>query len=160
MAASFQRRKSESVSKLIAVLFLLGQFEVAVETSRGYFVATYPDTEEGVVEFLNAIRPALASEAGRFYACVAYDGPVRDLLDSPLARRIGVALNLRTRLADPGVADAQWIVRNDHIARYFAGRSGQKLDAKAVEKVCVSLLPRAYMKLYPAKAGVTEFYRR
>ena len=91
---------------------------------------------------------------------MAYDGPGRDLLDSPLARRIGVALNLRTALRDPGVADAPWIVRNDHIASYFAGRSGQKLDAKALEKMCVSLLPRDYMRLYPAKDGVTEFYRR
>ena len=48
MAASFRRRTSEPVSKLIAVLFLLGQFEVAVETSRGYFVATYRIRKRGL----------------------------------------------------------------------------------------------------------------
>src|SRR5215470_4715565 len=56
---------------------MLGQFEVTVETSKGYFVATFPDTEAGVTQFLQAIRPALEREPGRFYPCVAYDGPSR-----------------------------------------------------------------------------------
>jgi hypothetical protein len=40
---------------------------VAVETSKGYFVANYPDTEIGVTEFLAAIGSALETEPGRFY---------------------------------------------------------------------------------------------
>ena len=147
------------MTRIIAVLLVLGQFEVAVETSKGYFVATFPDTETGVTQFLQAIRPALEGEPGRFYPCVAYDGPVRDVLQSPLAERIGLALNLRTGLRDPGVADAPWIVRNDRIAKYLASRPTDKLDVKLVEKMCLSLLPRNYMQLYPAKAGVREFYR-
>jgi hypothetical protein len=36
----------------------------------------------------------------------------------------------------------------------------EKLDVKLVEKMCLSLLPRNYMQLYPEKAaGVREFYR-
>ena len=67
--------------------------------------------------------------------------------------------SLRTGLRDPGVADAPWIVRNDRIATYLASRPAEKLDVKVVEKMCLSLLPRNYMQLYPGKAGVREFYR-
>jgi hypothetical protein len=147
------------MTKTIAVLFVLGQFEVAVETSKGYFVATYPDTEIGVTQFLEAIRPALATESGRFYPCVGYDGPARDLLQSPLAERIGLALNLRTGLRDPGIADAPWIVRDDRIKTYRASHPREKLEAKLVEKMCLSLLPRNYTQLYPARSYVKEFYR-
>jgi hypothetical protein len=138
---------------------MLGQFEVAVETSRGYFVARYPDTEVGVTQFLEAIRPALATETGRFYPCIGYEGPARDLLQSPLAERIGLALNLRTGLRDPGIADAPWIVRDDRIKTYRASHPREKLGAKLVEKMCLSLLPGNYIQLYPAKSGVKEFYR-
>jgi hypothetical protein len=147
------------MTRIIAVLFMLGQFQVAVETSKGYFIATYPDTETGVTEFLQAIRPVLETEPGRFYPCVGYDGPTRDLLQSPLAERIGVALNLRTGLRDPGIADVPWIVRNDRIATYRSSRPKEKLDAKLVEKICLSLLPRNYIELYPGKADAKEFYR-
>jgi hypothetical protein len=138
---------------------MLGRFEVAVETSRGYFVATYPDTEIGVTQFLETIRPALATETGRFYPCIGYEGPARDLLQSPLAERIGLALNLRTGLRDPGIADAPWIVRDDRLKTYRASHPREKLGAKLVEKMCLSLLPGNYMQLYPAKSGVREFYR-
>jgi hypothetical protein len=138
---------------------MLGQFEVAVETSRGYFVARYPDTEVGVTQFLEAIRPALATETGRFYPCIGYEGPARDLLQSPLAERIGLALNLRTGLRDPGIADAPWIVRDDRIKTYRASHPREKLEAKLVEKMCLSLLPGNYMQLYPARSYVKEFYR-
>jgi hypothetical protein len=138
---------------------MLGQFEVAVETSRGYFVARYPDTEVGVTQFLEAIRPALATETGRFYSCIGYEGPARDLLQSPLAERIGLALNLRTGLRDPGIADAPWIVRDDRLKTYRASHPREKLGAKLVEKMCLSLLPGNYIQLYPAKSGVREFYR-
>ena len=147
------------MTRIIAVLFVLGQFEVAVETSRGYFVARYPDTEIGVTQFLGAIRPALATESSRFYPCIGYDGPVRDLLHSPLAEKIGVAENLRTGLRDPGIADGTWIVRDDRIKTYLANQHPTKLNAQLVEKMCLSLLPRNYMQLYPAKPGVREFYR-
>jgi hypothetical protein len=147
------------MTRIIAVLFMLGQFEVAVETSKGYFVATYPDTEIGVTQFLGAIQTALATETGRFYSCAGYDGPARDLLQSPLAERIGLALNLRTGLRDPGIADAPWIVRDDRIKAYRASHPREKLDAKLVEKMCLSLLPRNYMQLYPARSYVKEFYR-
>jgi hypothetical protein len=147
------------MTKIIAILFMLGQFEVAVETSKGYFVGTFPDTATGVTQFLQAIRPALEAEPGRFYPCVAYDGPTQNLLQSSLAERIGVAMDLRTGLRDPGVADTPWIVRNDRIATYLASRPTEKLDAKVVEKMCLSLLPKNYMQLYPGKIGVTEFYR-
>src|SRR5262249_30211806 len=99
------------MSKLIAILLMLGQFEGTVETSSGYFVALYPDTEAGVTQFQQDIRAALQSESGRFYPCVSYDGPTRDLMSSPLANRIGVVMNLRTGLRDPGIADAPWIIR-------------------------------------------------
>ena len=131
----------------------------AVETSKGYFVVTYPDTEIGVAQFLDAIRPALETEPGRFYPCVAYDGPVRDIVQSPFAKRIGVVESLRTGLRDPGMADAPWFVRGDRITTYLASQPTKKLDVKLVEKMCLSLLPRNYMDLYPAKAGVREFYR-
>jgi hypothetical protein len=147
------------MTRIIAILFMLGQFEVAVETSRGYFVARYPDTEVGVTQFLEAIRPALATETGRFYPCIGYEGPARDLLQSPLAERIGLALNLRTGLRDPGIADAPWIVRDDRIKTYRASHPREKLGAKLVEKMCLSLLPGNYIQLYPAKSGVREFYR-
>jgi hypothetical protein len=147
------------MTRIIAVLLMVGQFEVAVETSKGYFVAAFPDTETGVTQFLKAIRPALEAEPGRFYTCVAYDGPARDILQIPLAERIGLALNMRTGRRDPGVADAPWVVRNDRIATYLASRPTEKLDVKLVEKMCLSLLPRNYMQLYPGKASVREFYR-
>src|SRR5262245_51421687 len=148
------------MTRIIAVLLVLGQFEVAIDTSQGYFLGTYPDTEAGVTQFLDAIRPALETAPGRFYPCVAYDGPLQDLLRSPLAERIGVVLNLRTGLRDPGSADAPWILREDRINTYLARQPAEKLNARLVEKICLSLLPRDYMSLYPAKAGVTEFYRR
>lgn len=147
------------MTRIIAVLFMLGQFEVAVETSKEYFVATYPDTEMGVTQFLGAIRPALATEPGRFYSCAGYDGQVRDLLQSPLAKKIGVAENLQTGRRDPGIADAPWIVRDDRIKTFLASHPKEKLDAKLVEKMCLSLLPPNYMQLYPGKPGVREFYR-
>jgi hypothetical protein len=147
------------MTRIIAVLFMLGQFQVAVETSKGYFLATFPDTEAGVTEFLQKIRPALESESGRFYPCIGYDGQAKDLLQSPLAERIGVAQNLRTGLRDPGISDTPWIVRNDRIATYRKSHPTEKLDAKLVEKMCLSLLPRNYMQLYPAKADAKEFYR-
>jgi hypothetical protein len=149
----------KAMTRIIAVLLLLGQFEVAVETSKGYFVARFPDTETGVTQFQQAIRPALEAEPGRFYPCVAYEGPARDVLQSPLAERIGLALNLRTGLRDPGIADAPWIVRDDRIKAYRASHPREKLDAKLVEKMCLSLLPRNYMQLYPARSYVKEFYR-
>jgi len=146
------------MTKIIAVLLVLGQFEVAVETSKGYFVATYPDTEIGVAQFLRAIRAALEAESGRFYPCVAYDGPVEELLHSPLGDRIGV-VESQTLLRDPGVGDAPWIVRSDRIKTYLASQPTQKLDVKLVEKMCLSFLPRTYMQLYPT-ARTSEFYRR
>jgi hypothetical protein len=53
----------QAMTKIIAVLIVLGQFEVAVETSKGYFVESYPDTEIGVTEFLHGIRQALDNGA-------------------------------------------------------------------------------------------------
>ena len=41
------------------------------------------------------------TDPGRFYPCVVYDGPVRDLFPSPLADRIGLVPSLRTGLRDP-----------------------------------------------------------
>src|SRR5262245_25535517 len=148
------------MTKIIAVRVGLGQFEVAVETLNGYFAGSYPDTETGVREFLRAIRQALEPKPGRFYPCVAYDGPVRELLQSPLANTIGVAENLRTGLRDPGIADAPWIVRDDRVKTYLASRPPERLNAKLVEKVCLSFLPRTHMQLYPPTATAKEFYRR
>ena len=131
---------------------------MAVETAQGYFVAAYPDTEAGVTQFLGEIRTVLATEKDRFYSCVAYAGPGRDILQSPLAERIGVVTKFRTGLMDPGVGDTPWIVRSDHIDAYFAKHPRGKLDGKLVEKICLSLLPRNYMQLYPARPSVSEFY--
>ena len=147
------------MTKIIALLLTLGQFDVAVETAKGYFVGTYPDTEAGVTQFVDAIKPALGTTSGRFYSCLAYDGPERDVMQSPLAVRIKVAEALRIRRAEPGVADAPWIIRTDPLKAYLVKHPAEKLDARLVEKICVSLLPNNYMTLYPAKAGVVEFYR-
>ena len=147
------------MSKLIAILLLLGQFEVAVETSRGYFVAAYPDTDAGVTQFEQEIRSVLQGESGRFYPCVTYDGPTRDLMSSPLAERIGLVTNLRTGLRDPGTADAPWIVREDRLKKYLVNHPADKLNVKLVEQICLSLLPRDYIKSYPGRSGVKEFYR-
>ena len=99
------------MTQIIAILFLLGQFEVTVETSKGYFVSTHPDTEAGLAQFLRGSGRYSRPEAGRFYPCVAYDGPVQDLLNSVLAERIGVVANLISGVRTPGIADAPWIVR-------------------------------------------------
>ena len=147
------------MTKLIAVLLALGHFEVAVETSKGYFRAQYPDTEIEVTRFLRAIRATLESEPGHFYSCVGYDGPARDLVHSPLAERIGILKNVRTGLRSPGLADAPWVVGSDHIRDYLAGQPKKTLDAQLIERICVSLLPRNYMQLYPTRAGAREFYR-
>src|ERR1044072_1819769 len=147
------------MTKIIAVLFLLGQFQVAVENSKGYFVRTYPDTEIGITQFMDEIRTALAPETGRFYPCVGYDGPAQDLLNSPLAEKIRVVEKLRTGRRDPGIADAPWVVRDDQIKNFLMDHPTETLDAKLIEKVCLSLLPHNYTQLYPAKSGVKEFYR-
>jgi hypothetical protein len=152
-----QKKEDEAMTRIIAVMFMLGHFQVAVDTSKGYFVATYPDTEAGVTKFVQEIRPVLETEPGRFYPCAGYDGPTQDLLQSPLAEKIGVALNLRTGLRDPGIADAPWIVRSDRIAAYRKSHPVEKLDAKLVEKMCVSLLPRNYMELYPERVVAKSF---
>lgn len=147
------------MTKLIAVLLAFGQFEVAVETSKGYFVAQYPDTEIGVKQFLRAIRVALESEPGRFYSCVGYEDPMREVVQSPLAERIGLVEKVRTGLRNPGLAAAPWVVGSDHIKNYLAGQPGEKLDARLIERICRSLLPHNYKQLYPAPAGASEFYR-
>jgi hypothetical protein len=147
------------MTRIIAILFVVGQFQVAVETSKGYFLRTYPDTETGVNQFVGEVRNALAAETGRFYTCVAYYGSAKDLLQSPLAERIGLAQNLRTGLRDPGIVDAPWIVRDDRIKTYRASHPREKLEAKLVEKMCLSSLPPNYRQLYPARAHMREFYR-
>jgi len=148
------------MTRIIAILVALGQFEVAVETSKGYFVATYPDTEIGVTQFLDAIRPALEKDTGRFYPCVVYDGPARDLFNSPLAEKIGLQTPLRTGLRDPGTGHhGPSLVRSDRIKTYLASHPTDKLDAKLAEKICLSSFPPNYMQLYPARDG-NEFYRR
>ena len=129
------------MTKIIAILLVLGQFEVAVETSTGYFVATFPDTEIGVTQFLQAIRPGLEAEPGRFYPCVAYDGPTRDVLQSPLAERIGLAQSLRTCLRDPGVADAPWIVS---ACNWFSSTTPSSAPSEASEQIF--WLPSGSMK--------------
>jgi hypothetical protein len=108
---------------------------------------------------LDEIRTALATEPGRFYPCIGYDGPIRNLLQSPLAEKIRVADKLRTGRRDPGIAEAPWIVRDEQIKNFLANHPTEKLDAKLVEKICVSSLPHNYMQLYPTKSGVKEFYR-
>ncbi len=155
-----QGQTRPDMTRIVAILFVLGQFEVAVEAPKGYVVGAYPDTEIGVRQFLDAIRPALENEPGRFYLCVAYDGPVRELVDSPLANRLGVVESLRTGLRNPGIADAPWIVRSEQIKAYLTSHRRDTLDAMLVEKMCLSLLPPNYMELYPGRAGVREFYRQ
>jgi hypothetical protein len=147
------------MTRLIAILLALGQFEVAVETSKGYFLAQYPDTEIGVARFLQEVRAALGSESGHFYACIGYDDAIRELGQSPLAERVGILAKLRTGLRSPGVGDAPWIVGSGEIKNYLAGRPGMELDARLIERICMSLLPRNYLQPYPAAAGANEFYR-
>lgn len=50
------------MTKIIAVLVILGQFDVAVQTSKGYFVAAYPDTEIAVVQHRGAVPVASSLE--------------------------------------------------------------------------------------------------
>jgi hypothetical protein len=59
------------LTRIIAVLLVLGQFEVAVETGKGYFVGKHPDTEVGVTQFLREIKPALEPDSGRFFVASA-----------------------------------------------------------------------------------------
>jgi hypothetical protein len=142
------------------MLVVVGQFEVAVETSKGYFVATYPDTAPGVRQFVDEIRPALEADPGRFHPCVVYDGPVRDLFSSPLADRINLVTALRTGLRDPGTGPGPSLVRSDRIKTYLARHPQEKLDARIAEKICLSSFPPNYKDLNPAPAAAGEFYRR
>jgi hypothetical protein len=84
---------------------------------------------------------------------------MRELVQSPLAERIGLLEKFRTGLRSPGLADAPWVVGSDHIKQYGTGRPGEKRDARLIERICLSLLPHNYKQLYPAPAGVVEFYR-
>lgn len=137
------------MTKIIAILLAAGQFEVAVATSSGYFTGTYPDTDAGVREFLGAIRARLQSEPGRFYPCIVHDESIQDLRQSALVNRVG-----------PGTAHGTSVIDSDRIKAYAAGRPPQRLDARVAEKICLSTFPRGYMQLFPATAGVREFYRR
>jgi hypothetical protein len=148
------------VTRIIAMLVVVGQFEVAVETPKGYFVATYPDTPSGVTQFVDELRPALEADPGRFYPCVVYDGPARDLFSSPLADRIGLVTALRTGLRDPGTHPGPSLVRGDRIKAYLARHPQEKLDARVAEKICLASFPPNYKDLYPAPAAAGEFYRR
>jgi len=148
------------VTNIIAMLLVLGQFEAAVETSRGYFVAAYPDTEAGVTQFLREIRAALETESDRFYPCVVYNGPVRDLFESPLARRIGLEESLRTGQRAPGSGHhGPSLVRSDGIKTYLAHHPTDKLDAKIAEKICLAAFPPNHRQLY-SEGDSREFYQR
>jgi hypothetical protein len=147
------------MTKLIAFWLAFGQFEVAVETSTGYFVGEYPDTEAGVTQFVRAIQVALESEPDRFYSCVGHDASMGEFVQSPLAERIGLVEKVRTGLRSPGLADAPWVVGSDHIKNYLARQPGEKLDARLIERICRSVLPQNYKQLYPAPAGASEFFR-
>ena len=147
------------MTNILAVLLVLGQFEVAVETSKGYFVAAYPDNATGVDRFIEAIGPALEADAGRFYPCVVYDGPVRDVMQSPLATRIGLVEALRTGMRDPGTGPGPSLVRSDRVNAYLARQPAARLDAKLAEKICLASFPRNYRDLHPTATG-GEFYRR
>jgi hypothetical protein len=137
------------MTQIIAILLVLGQFEVAVETSTGWFTATYPDTETGVRQFLRAIQTTLESESRRFYPCIVHDESIRDVGQSPIALRIG-----------PGTGHGTSLVGGDRVKAYFAARGRENLDARVAEKICLSLFPRNYQIQFPLNAGVREFYRR
>ena len=119
-----------------------------VGLESGYFTATYPDSEAGVSRFFREIRVALKGDGGRFYPCVVHQRSRSQLLASPLVLRIGPGTGHATVLADP-----------DRIDRYIEQHRPAPLTARVVEPSCLAQFPRDYQLLYPATAGVREFYR-
>jgi hypothetical protein len=137
------------VTRIVAILLLAGQFQVSVETSSGYFTATYPDTHAGVRRFSRALQEKLIADPGRFYPCIVHEKSTKELSESPLVLKIG-----------PGTANGTSIVGPDHLKRYFANQPTKTIDSVVAEKICMSNFPPDYKTRFPATAGVREFYRR
>src|SRR5262245_38870267 len=136
------------MTKIIAILLLVGQFQATVVTSSGRFVATYADTDAGVAQFLRAIRKEVASEPGRFYPCLVHDKTVKELLASPIVLRIG-----------PGTAQGPSVIAAQFLKAQRAQHGNEDLTASLAEKVCLSRFPPDYMTRHTTLAGVREFYR-
>jgi hypothetical protein len=145
------------MTRIIALLLVLGEFHVSVETSRGSFEATYPDTDVGVTAFMEAITSALENESGRFFPCVVYDGPPRDVFQSPMAMRIGLTTAVRTGQRQPGTGSRPSLVGNDAIKSYMGRHPDEPLSARTAEKICLAVFPKDYLEQPP---GGPEFFRR
>lgn len=136
------------MTHIIAILFLAGHFQVAVEGSSGYLEKQYADTPQGVARFFADVRQHLAGDAGRFYPCLVYEVPVANLLDSALALRIGTGTGYATSL-----------VNGPMVAEYRQKHAPPALTARVAERICEHHFPKDYKTAYPAGAGVLEFYR-
>jgi len=63
------------VQQVIAILINAGQFHVAVETAKGFEVASFPNTGDGVERFSEYSAPIVKREATRYRFCmVSPDG--------------------------------------------------------------------------------------
>src|SRR5258708_26062884 len=63
------------MQQVIAILIAAGQFHVAIETSKGFEVASFPNTGDGVERFIEYSAPIVKREATRYKFCmVSTDG--------------------------------------------------------------------------------------
>jgi hypothetical protein len=63
------------VQQAIAILIAAGQFHVAIETSKGFEVASFPNTGDGVERFSEYAAPIVKREATPYRFCmVSPDG--------------------------------------------------------------------------------------
>ena len=136
------------MSRIIAILLLAGQFEVAVKTSSGYFTGRYPHSDAGVNRFLQEIRGALARDSGRFYPCIVYERSLHDALTSPVVSRIG-----------PGTGHATSIADRDRVEQFLDRHGPAPLTARVAEQACLEQFPKDYKARHPPATGLREFYR-
>lgn len=137
------------MTNIIAILILSSQFQVAVEGTPGYHVATYEDSPAGIRQFFHDVQIHLTSDDGRFYPCVVYQRPISEILQSPLLQKIG-----------PGTGHTTSLVNGDMVKKFMDRNSTDTLDARTAEKVCLSYFPPEYKKTYTASSKDRAFYRK
>ncbi len=58
------------MQQIIAILITAGQFHVAIETTTGFEVASFPNTGDGVEKFSEYAAPIVKREATRYKFCM------------------------------------------------------------------------------------------
>jgi len=91
-----------AMTKIIAVLLIAGQSRWPLKHRRGSSSRRIPTPSSASRSSSVQSEQRSRLNPVRFYPCAVYDGPVRDLFDSPLAERIGLVQNLRTGPEGPG----------------------------------------------------------